>query len=118
MAFGHISYSSDLEENSLLQRMQTYFVLFSAGTRLSQPDARRSSVAEERVLIKERSSFLAALKVRVFTTLCETGEVPGTSLGFVVLCSVGISGFLPTWRRTPCCSGCRHILSGSVPVEC
>jgi hypothetical protein len=31
--------------------MQTYFVLVSAGTRLSQPDARRSSVIEERVLV-------------------------------------------------------------------
>jgi hypothetical protein len=31
--------------------MQTYFVWVSAGRRLSQPDAKRSSVTVERVLI-------------------------------------------------------------------
>jgi hypothetical protein len=48
---GHFWLSSDLEENSLLQWMQTYFVWVCAGRMVNQPDARRSSVIEERVLI-------------------------------------------------------------------
>jgi hypothetical protein len=38
--------------------LQRYSVWVCAGRILSQPDARRSSVIEERVLIMERSFFL------------------------------------------------------------
>ena len=42
--------------------MQTYFVWVCAGRVLSQPDARRSSEIEQRVLFMKRSSFLAPFK--------------------------------------------------------
>jgi hypothetical protein len=35
----------------MLQRVQTYFFWVCAGRILSQPDARRSSVTEERVFV-------------------------------------------------------------------
>jgi tRNA G37 N-methylase TrmD len=46
--------------------MQTYFVWVCAGRMLSQPDAKRSSVTEERVLIMGRYFVLDPQKARVF----------------------------------------------------
>jgi hypothetical protein len=63
---GHFLLSSDLEENSLLQWVQTYFVWVCAGMMVNQPDARRSSVAVERVLIMGWYFVLDPQKARVF----------------------------------------------------